>query len=68
MPKPTQSARIRDLERELEATQATAQMIAEDLMSILAPYCAGDAGSADKAIKRVAEKRVVMMSMGKAVH
>lgn len=62
------NARIRELEQALESTQATAEMIAADLMSIIAPYCAGDARASALAIKAVAQKRVVMLQAGKAVH
>lgn len=60
--------RIHQLEQDLETTQAAADTLAEELISILRPYQAGRAEETALAIRRVAEKHLELAETAKAVH
>lgn len=68
MPRNKTPERIIELERALASTQAAAEMIADELMSIIVPYCTGNYDATAIAIKRVAARHVIGAYLEKAVH
>lgn len=61
--------RIRELERELESYRLAAASFADEIVSIVIPFRAGDALGTGRAVQRVSEKHYAMLTMcNKEVH